>query len=116
MTSADERERRLSLVEVLTEAALGRILLAYEVLVVVPDLEATSQLVREAAHIEVPVLGCFLLHQAHEKYKETTCFAIDHPEIVLLGRDNPVAGPGDIMGLTCIQMCHLLGEYHNGRR
>jgi hypothetical protein len=54
MTSADERERRLSLVEVLTEAALGRILLAYEVLVVVPDLEATSQLVREAAHIEVP--------------------------------------------------------------
>jgi hypothetical protein len=33
---------------------------------------------------------------------------IDHPEIDLLGRDDPLVGPGDIMRLACIQMCHLL--------
>jgi hypothetical protein len=34
--------------------------------------------------------------------------AIHHPEIILLGGDNPVAGPGDIVGLASIEMCHLL--------
>jgi hypothetical protein len=56
MTGSDEQERKLSFVEVLAEAALGCILLGYEVPIVVPDLKITSQLIYEAAHIEVPGL------------------------------------------------------------
>lgn len=65
-----------------------------------------------------------MLHQPQEEDEEAACFffacqfgrrtdmkirtTIDHPEIDLLGRDDPLVGPGDIMRLACIQMCHLL--------